>query len=158
MALALPNAHNICLCPLHTPVFEHLEVQWFTNEYETETPMRCWVCCYCPEVQPSINGTHAPQILQPFIFKLISQISGHDCHLTADGYRNWTASLIESCWIEPNADCVSECEWVQSVCSIHHILDSIYRPWSVDGLIGESNPGPFHILLFYEPLEGKVCT
>ncbi len=156
MALALPSPHDICLCPLHTPIFESLDVRWFTHEYETETPTKCRVCCRRPPAGPSINGTHAPRILQPFIFELVGRIANHDCHLTIDGYGNQTEGPIASCWIEPNTDCVSHREWAQSARSFHHVLDSIHEPWSADVLVGGGNP--ICVQLFYEPAEGKVCT
>ncbi|KAI1781855.1 hypothetical protein LXA43DRAFT_1105200 [Ganoderma leucocontextum] len=153
MALVLPDSHDICLCPLHTPIFEHFEVRWFTHDYETEIPTRRRVCCRRPEAEPTINSVRAPRVLQPFIFELIGQIMEHDCHLTADGYGNRTESPITSCWIEPPADCVSRREWAQSARSIHHVLNSIRDPWTADVLVGEGNP--IRIQLFYEPPEGR---
>lgn len=57
--------------------------------------------------------------------------------------------------LEPHRDCVSYHEWAQGVHTIHHIVNSIWDPYSVDELIGEGNP--LHYQLFYEPPKGRVC-
>ena len=100
MVLILPAPQDICLCPLHTLVFDHIDVRWFTNTYKTETQTRCQVCYHYPPAPPSINSIHTPQVLQPFIFKLIGQITKGNCHLTTEGYRSQTEGLIVSCWVE----------------------------------------------------------
>ena len=156
MALILPSARDICLCPLHTPIFEYLDVDWFTNLHETETSIRRQICCRRPEAPPSINGFRPPRVLQPFIFELVGKIMADDCHLTADGYGDRTETPIASCWIQPFGDCISCREWAQCARSLRHILESIPEPWTADVLVEEDNP--IRIQLFYEPIEGKVST